>query len=299
MYLEHLQKIGRAVSTIMVHKSATVKTLYQITGLSLNESGTLAVFIKNMKRDIPRDRLSFPKWELCVVLKGLRERPFEPLETVDIKYLSYKTVFLITLVSAARVSELSALSAQEGFVRIKQDKSKVTLRPFQGFLAKNQTSMEPPREFSIKALHQHIPSDDPERLLYPVRVIRIYLERTNKFRGAKKKLFISLASKYSKEIGVNTISRWIREAIKLSYSSQKSSEIETPFRVSAHGVRAIATSLAAWKNVSIKEILKAAHWKSHNTFTDFYLRDMVSSTRWLGQQGESVVCAGKELVLEI
>ncbi len=299
LYLDHLQKAGRAVSTILVHKSAIVKTLYQITGFSLNESGTLADYLKNMKQNVPKNKLSFPKWELCVVLKGLRDKPFEPLDKVDIKYLTYKTVFLISLASAARVSEISALSAQEGFVRIKQDKSKVTLKPFEGFLAKNQTSMEPPREYSIKSLHQHIPFDDPERFLCPVRAIRIYLERTNRFRGDKRKLFISLCPNYSKEIGVNTISRWIRETIKLSYSSQKSSEIETLFRVSAHEVRAIATSLAAWRNVAIKDILKAAYWKSHNTFTDFYLRDMVSSTRKLNKQGNSVVCAGKELVLDI
>jgi hypothetical protein len=299
LYLSHLKKEGKAVSTIHAVKSAIVKTLEQITGDSLVEGGTLADFLKNMKQSVPVTKLKFPKWELGVVLRGLRSETFEPLDQVDLRYLTFKTVFLVALASAARVSEISALSAQEGFIRIKPDKSKITLKPFEGFLAKNQRSSEPPREFTIKSLRHHVQTGDPERLLCPVRAIRIYLDRTNEFRGLRKRLFISYRPKISREIGVNTISRWLRETIKLSYQVQKSSELETLYKVSAHEVRAIATSLMAWKNTSIMEVLQAAYWKNHNTFTDYYLRDMTSTSRKLQVQGGAVVCAGRELVLDI
>jgi hypothetical protein len=97
---------------------------------------------------------------------------------------------------------------------------------------------------------------------------------------------------------VNTISRWIRETIKLSYQVQKSTEIEKLYQVSAHKVRAIATSFLAWKNTSIAEVLQAAYWRNHSTFTDF-MRDMVYTPRKLRNQGGAVVCAGRELVLDI
>jgi len=298
-YLSHLHKKGRALSTLLLVKSAIVKTLVQITGHSLGESGTLGDFLKNLKQKIPVHKNNFPKWDLCVVLKGLRSEHFEPLDQVCLRNLTFKTVFLVALATAARVSELSALSAEEGFVRIKPDKSKVTLRPQVGFLAKNQKATESPREMVIQSLQQHAQNTDPERLLCPVRAIRIYLERTNVFRKNRKKLFISYCEKGSKEITVNTISRWLRETIKLSYQVQKSSDIEKMYQVSAHEIRAIATSLLAWKNTSIAEVLRAAHWKNHSTFTDFYLRNMVSYTKTLKNQGGAVVCAGRELVLDI
>jgi hypothetical protein len=299
-YLDTLRHDGKAVSTIKAYKSCIVKTIFQLTGLCLLESGAVSDYLKNLSQEVPKERLKFPKWELCVVLRGLTCKPFEPLEQVDIRALTLKTVFLIALASAARVGELAALSAQEGYIRVKEDKSKVTLCPFQAFLAKNQRGSDPPREYAIKALHPHVPDDDPERLLCPVRAIRLYLKRTNKTRGNRKKLFLSLSPKSTSEIGANTISRWLRDTIKLTYQSQNSSEIQKLLQVSAHEVRAIATSLVAWKNVSIHDIMKAAYWRNHNTFTGFYLRDMTASTGKLQRsEGTSVVCAGKELVLDL
>jgi hypothetical protein len=48
-YLEYLRKECKAVSTILSAKSAIVKTVHQITGVSLAESDTLGDFIKNLK----------------------------------------------------------------------------------------------------------------------------------------------------------------------------------------------------------------------------------------------------------
>ena len=86
-----------------------------------------------------------------------------------------KTVFSTVLASAAHVSELGTLFAEQGFVRIKDDKLKVVLTVFEGFLAKNKRTTEAPREYTIRALRDHVPIDDPERLLCPVRALSIYL----------------------------------------------------------------------------------------------------------------------------
>jgi hypothetical protein len=84
----------------------------QATGDTLLEGSTLADFLKNLKSKV----LKFPKWELCIVLRGLRLPPLESMNEIEIKYISFRTVFLVALASAARVSEISALSAEEGFV---------------------------------------------------------------------------------------------------------------------------------------------------------------------------------------
>ena len=45
--------------------------------------------------------------------------------------------------------------------------------------------------------------------------------------------------------------------------------------VRAHEIRALSASWDALKNVAVAEIMAACRWQSHNTFTSFYLRDLV------------------------
>ena len=48
----------------------------------------------------------------------------------------------------------------------------------------------------------------------------------------------------------------------------------TLHQVKAHDVRAFAASKAFWSGVSLNQILSACHWKSLNTFPQFYLKDV-------------------------
>ena len=45
-------------------------------------------------------------------------------------------------------------------------------------------------------------------------------------------------------------------------------------QVKAHDVRAFAAFKALKSGVTLEQILSACHWKSHNTFTQFYLKDV-------------------------
>ena len=51
-------------------------------------------------------------------------------------------------------------------------------------------------------------------------------------------------------------------------------ETLTLYQVIAHDVRAFAASKAFQSGVSLEQILSGCHWKSHNTFTQFYLKDV-------------------------
>jgi len=199
---------------------------------------------------------------------------------------------LIALASATRVSEIAALSAEEGFIQMNHNKSEVTLRPFDGFLAKNQRREEAPRSYTLKALGPHAPSDDPERFLCPVRALQTYLRRTNPYRGNRKRLFLSLIRSAVKEISSHSVSRWLREAIRESYRIQGQVDQDPLFQVSAHEVRALATSEVVWKNTSVVDVLKAAYWSSHNIFTDYYLRQKCQYSKSLENKRGAVVCAG-------
>ena len=42
----------------------------------------------------------------------------------------------------------------------------------------------------------------------------------------------------------------------------------------AHDIRAFAASKAFYGGVSVDQIMQACRWKAHNTFTNFYLKDL-------------------------
>ena len=70
-----------------------------------------------------------------------------------------------------------------------------------------------------------------------------------------------------------TISSWIKQTVILCYELSDQ-EAPTLHQVKAHDLRAFAASKAFHSGVSLKEILSACHWKSHNAFTQFYLKNV-------------------------
>ena len=69
------------------------------------------------------------------------------------------------------------------------------------------------------------------------------------------------------------ISSWIKQTVILCYELSDQ-EAHTLHQVKAHDVRAFAASKAFQSGVSLEQILSACHWRSHNTFTQFYLKDV-------------------------
>ncbi|MGH0122087.1 UNVERIFIED_CONTAM: hypothetical protein FKN15_010501 [Acipenser sinensis] len=76
------------------------------------------------------------EWSLDVVLEALRKAQLEPIHSIELKYLSMKTAFLVAITSAKRVSELQALSVHSSCMRIRDDGSKVSLRTNPDFIPK-------------------------------------------------------------------------------------------------------------------------------------------------------------------
>ena len=111
-------------------------------------------------------------------------------------------------------------------------------------------------------------------MLCPVRALRIYMERTDKIRsGSQKKLFISVQENFDRDISKNTISGWLKKTVMKCYEVA-SPDSQRLFRLKAHDVRALSSSWAFHRNASMENIMRACSWRSHNTFTGFYLRDL-------------------------
>ena len=115
-------------------------------------------------------------------------------------------------------------------------------------------------------------SDDEDVLLCPVRALRMFLKCTHSHRWQCRRLFLPYRTSYDADIMKATIMRWIVSLVNMAYRSALTKLPSNPIR--AHEIRAISTSLAEAKGVSLPHIMNATYWRSAITFISYYLRDI-------------------------
>ena len=243
--------------------------------VNFGKDENLTRLLDSFHRDKPKGLRGVPSWNLSLVLHQLTQSPFEPLQKASLKHLTFKTVFLLALGSGKRRSEIHAWVHRN--IRHQEDWANVSLFPSPCFLSKNQLAKEGPSSVAPVIIPALAPTLDKslkeDRTLCPVRALRYYLDKTKDLRSGKQLVFVSFKKNFNKDIAPATISSWIKQTILLCY--QLSNEDAQQLRqVRAHDVRAFAASKAFQGGVSLDQILSACHWKSHNTFTQFYLKDV-------------------------
>ena len=272
MYLFEDKKLQP--STIDGYRSAISDKLGDTT-VNISRNDNLTRLLESFHRDRPKGRRGVPSWNLSLVLHQLTKAPFEPLREASLKHLTFKTVFLLALGSGKRRSEIHAW--QHKNIRHQSDWSKVSLFPSPSFLSKNQLAREGPESVAPVVIPALAPTLDrslkSDRSLCPVRALRYYLDRTSDIRQDKQLVFVSFKKGFDKDISPATISSWIKQTVILCYELSDH-QAHTLHQVKAHDVRAFAASKAFQSGVSLEQILSACHWKSHNTFTQFYLKDV-------------------------
>ena len=99
-----------SVSAILGYHSMLVS----VFGFKLSEISTSPVLrdlMRSFKVEVPVRSICPPAWDLEVVLSYLRLSAFEPLSALSLRSLTKKVLFLVSLGTAKRVSELQALSS--------------------------------------------------------------------------------------------------------------------------------------------------------------------------------------------
>ena len=265
---------GRAFSTVKVYLAAISACHIGFEGKPLSQQPLIGRFMKGARRLLPVSRSLFPKWDLVLVLDSLSRPPFEPLETVELKLLTFKTVLLVALTTAKRVSDIQALSVSPECLRFAEDGRRVVFKPNPAFVPKNLLSVGTPTK--LAAFHPPPFSSEEDRRLHglcPVRVLRLYVQRTSA-PGRPSQLFLSFGPRSSgKAVAKSTLSRWIVEAIRLAYSSRGTS---VPEGLRAHSTRGMAASWALCRGVPIQDICAAASWSSPSTLAAFYRLDVAA-----------------------
>ncbi len=86
---------------------ATISTHHDpVEGKSVGKHNLVVRFLRGARRLNPPRPPSLPSWDLALVLRALITVPFEPLQSVELKFLSMKTLLLMALASIKRVGDL-------------------------------------------------------------------------------------------------------------------------------------------------------------------------------------------------
>ena len=275
MYL--YQDLHRCPSTIDGYRTTIVDSLGP-TGQHIAHNEDLHRILTSFYGDRPKSSRNLPKWNLSVVLNKLTKAPFEPMKDTDLKHLTLKTVFFLALASGKRRSEIHAWATNK--VSNLGQWEKVALFPSSDFIAKNQLAREGSQSVSpvtIPALTTIADRQFKEdRTLCPVRALRHYLDQTKDLRGSRSLPFISLKIGHTSDIRPAILPSWLKQTILLCYKQADQQALDL-VQVTAHDIRAFAASKAFYGGISVDQIMQACHWKPHNTFTNFYLKDLAWS----------------------
>ena len=271
------------VSTIKGYRSTISNTLKYKTGYDFESHPVLSELIKSFAKQRPVDRSLAPKWDLAFVLSHMCKAPFEPLVKASLFHLSVKRVFLVTLATARRVSEVHAFAIDSDHLGFSNLDGSLILRTQVGFLAKNQLPSRAPDSITIPKLSNFCrKSDNFNRMLCPVRAVKIYLNKTKSLRKHRKRLFIPTQG--DQDLAKSTLSRWVKYAIKHAYGSI-SKNPNRLFKPRAHELRALSASWAYMNYIPLEEILKSTVWSSSSLFASHYLRDFREQTENLRAMG--------------
>ena len=156
----------------------------------------------------PRHPQVPPSWDLDVVLRHVMSEAYEPLESLSLRSLTKKALFLVAFATAKGVGELQALSRIVSSVG-----SDLVVSYLPHFVVKTERADAPlPRSFHVLTFCDFAGDLENGSFLCPVRALRVYLERTRSAVARASSLFVSPRSP-SWPILKNAVSYFLTEVI--------------------------------------------------------------------------------------
>ncbi len=121
-----------------------------------------------------------------------------------------------------------------------------------------------------------LPSQQPrvrQMLRLRCALSQIYIDRSASFRQSNQLFVCYGGCARGRAVSKQRLSHWIVDAITAAYTNQG---LECPLHIRGHSTRAMASSWAWSRGMSIQDICVAAGWSSENTFARFYRLDVQS-----------------------
>lgn len=257
---------------------ATLASVLRHVGLEISESKDIQDLVRSFELERPISSKRIVNWNLDVVLKFLSKQPFEPLASANLRDLTCKTLFLISLASAGRVGEIQGLSKVVGF---RLHEAIMSFVP--QFRAKTDKHGRLPRSLVLKGLGSLVHKEEEDYLLCPVRALKYYLHKTEKLRGSSGNLFCSVKNA-KRAMSKGAMAFFLKDTIRRAHEQLQEDMLIT-LKVKAHEIRGVATSFRFYKNLSVPDLINAAFWRCQSVFASHYLKDieiMYQNCRALG-----------------
>ncbi len=181
-FLQEKLSSGTCPGTLKVYVAAISACHVMIDGVSVGKCPLVARFIQGATWIRSPTRATVPSWDLAIVLEGLVCTPFEPLESVPVRFLTLKMFSLMAITYLKRIGDLQALSISPSSLDFAPGLVKVILHPHPNYLLKVPFSTMNP---VVLEAFSHPPFTTPEQerlhLLCPVRALQTYVHRTSQW----------------------------------------------------------------------------------------------------------------------
>ena len=183
--------------------------------------------------------------------------------------LSYKTAFLIALATGSRGSELVTLSRAKHNITFSQlllGAKHVSIRMVPKFIPKNARADTIPKPLEFLEI-VHLFGREPECLLCPVWTLGLYLIKSAGLvrKDPQQKLFVHDMA--NTQMFTAHFRHWVAETIRLTYGNSLESDLP---KIKAHDVRAVAASIAYYRNTPLKKLCGLIGWKPSKIFVCHY-----------------------------
>ena len=172
-----------ALSTIKGYISALRLPLRLALDRDILGGPVFTAFMKGLSAFFPVSRPSVVQWNLEVVLDFLGAQ--EPMGSLSPLQLYRKTLFLVAITSARRVSELAHLGWRKNDLIITHQDASISYLP--NFIAKNETPSNLHRRVRIEKMS--LSKDDPDKHVCPVRALLYWRDHLRSLYNPSDGLF--------------------------------------------------------------------------------------------------------------
>lgn len=149
-----------------------------------------------------------PSWDHYVSLSNLPEPPFEPLDSVCLRFLSLKTALLVALASIKTVGALEAFSVSDSWLEFDPAVSHFILRLWPGYVPKVPTPSFKDQVVSLQATPSEEAGPAP-LLLCPFSAFRIYVDRTQSFTFSEQLFVCYGGQQKGSAVSKQRLAHWI------------------------------------------------------------------------------------------
>ena len=237
-------------------RSALSSLLPHLDGIPFGQNSHVKLYMRGTFNTSPPKPRYHSTWDPDVVLKLLKD--WSPVDTLDLKKLTLKLLMLILLVSGQRISTILLLSID----CLQISDSYATFHVFDMLKQSRPGYTNPVVKLRVY---------DRDVDLCVVSILQTYLSRTSSIRKDTKSLFVTLRPPHT-GAAKDTLTRWVRTVMSTA-------GIDTNvFR--PHSVRAASTSAAKRGGATVAEILGNAGWTTTSTFTRFYNKPVLDTSRY-------------------